>query len=141
MTSSPGPIPSASSTSTSASVPLATPIVCRTPRYAAASSWKAAYSGPRMKAPDSRTLRKRSSSSGISGAYCALTSTSGTFGMAIQSRGPHPADDQVDGEQHDDRHDRVVDVAQVAVRVRVARSQRPARAREAETEDRAARGG
>src|SRR5262245_2513065 len=70
-------MPSASIARTSASVPLATPIACGTPRNAAASCSNASTSGPKMKRPDSRTEEKRSSSSGISGAYCALTSTSG----------------------------------------------------------------
>src|SRR5262245_38314830 len=94
-----------------------------------------------MKAPDSSTLRKAASSSGISGAYCALTSTSGTLGMAVKSRGPYAPNDQVSGEQDDDPDDREVHVAEVAVRVRVARPQRPADPREAEAEHRAAHRG
>ena len=53
--SSPGPISSASSASTSASVPFATPTVA--PRYAAASSSKARTFGPRMNTP-SRAPRR-----------------------------------------------------------------------------------
>ena len=70
-------MPIASSDRTSASVPFATPIACGTPRYAAASRSNASTSGPKMNRPDSSTSAKRSFSSGINGAYCALTSTSG----------------------------------------------------------------
>src|SRR5262245_42885633 len=91
-----------------------------------------------MNAPDARTLRNRSSSSAASGAYCALTSTSGTFVMALQSRSPYPPNDQVRNEQDGDGQDRIIDVAKVAVRVRVARPQRPPGAREPEAEHRAA---
>ena len=72
-------MPIASSESTSASVPFATPIACGTPRYAAASSSNACTSGPKMKRPDSTTRSNASRNSGISGAYCALTSTRSIF--------------------------------------------------------------
>ena len=58
MTSSPGPIPIASSTRTSASVPLATPIVSGTPRYAAASSSNAETLGPKTNAAVVEHLRE-----------------------------------------------------------------------------------
>ena len=77
ITSSPAPIPSASSASTSASVPFATPIVCSTPRYSAASRSNPSTSGPKMKRPLSSARANASFSSGMNGAYCALTSTSG----------------------------------------------------------------
>ena len=79
MTSSPAPIPSASRTSTSASVPFATPTVSGTPRYSAASCSKAATFGPNTNVPCSSTSAKASLSAGMSGSYCAFTSMSGIF--------------------------------------------------------------
>ena len=55
-------------------MPFATPIACGTPRYAADSRSNASTSGPKMKRPDSSASAKRSLSSGMKGAYCALTS-------------------------------------------------------------------
>ena len=77
ITSSPRPIPSASRTSTIASVPFATPIAWPAPSAAAASASKLASSGPRMKRPLSSVRLKACCSSGMNGAYCALTSTCG----------------------------------------------------------------
>src|SRR5690606_31701731 len=54
-TSSPGPMPSARSASTSASVPEFTPTAWRTPRYSATSRSNASTSGPRMNWPERRT--------------------------------------------------------------------------------------
>ena len=74
----PRPISSASSASTSASVPFATPIASRELRGSAAAS---SLERLDFRAEDEPTglehAAKRSSSSGRSGAYCALTSTSG----------------------------------------------------------------
>ena len=58
MTSSPAPIPSASSTITIASVPFATPTVSGTPRYSAASRSNSATFGPKTKRPSSSTARE-----------------------------------------------------------------------------------
>src|SRR5919206_3951047 len=135
MTSSPGPIPIASSTSTIASVPLATPTVCGTPRYRAASSSKALTLGPRMNSPASRTLCMRSRSSGIRGAYCARTSTSGIAAMARQSSRAQFAHDHCGEEREDRGDDDVVHVTEVAVEMRIARAERPADGGECEGPD------
>ena len=58
-----------------ASVPFATPIVCSTPRYSAASRSNPSTSGPKMNLPLSSVRSNAAFSAGISGAYCALTST------------------------------------------------------------------
>src|ERR1700751_1447475 len=106
MTSSPGPISIASSTSTIASVPFATPTAFVTPRYAAASSWKGAWSW------------------GISGAYCALTSISGIGDTAS----PHCSQpvEEIRRSEDDACHDGVLDVLEAVVEALVARSQRVA---------------
>ena len=77
ITSSPAPIPIASSTSTIASVPFAQLTVSWTPSSSADSRSNASTSGPKMNRPDSSVRANASLSSGISGAYCALTSTCG----------------------------------------------------------------
>src|SRR5438874_9392965 len=79
-----------------------------------------------MNVPDSRTSAKVRSSSGISGAYCALTSTSGIGGTASKSRGASSAQDQVDGEEQNSCNDRDLDVAEVVVELLVARAEPPA---------------
>src|SRR6185312_3290877 len=128
----------ASSAITIASVPLATPIACSTPRYAAASSSKALTFGPRMNRPESRTSAIRSFSSSRSGAYCALTSTSGISGTAAQSRCAS-ATDEPDRDAREDKHgDRDVDEPEVVVEGLVARAERPPDAREPEAPDHAA---
>src|SRR5215471_8136817 len=131
-------MPSASSTSTIASVPFATPIVSVTPRYSAASCSNAFTFGPRMNAPESRTSANARFSSGTSGAYCALTSTSGIRGTALQSIGPNSTQDQVGDEQQNSCNDRDFDEAEVVVEALVARAQRPADAGEREAPDRRA---
>src|SRR4051794_997579 len=136
ITSSPAPMPRASSTSTSASVPFPQPTVSGTPRYSAASSSNAFVFGPKTKRPSSRTSAKASLSSGISGAYCALTSTSGTLGADTGLDGSRAASAPVAEEQHRDHEnggrDRVVDEAEVLVERLVAGAERPADAREEE---------
>src|SRR5579862_9120240 len=136
MTSSPGPTPIASSTITIASVPLATPTDLFTPRYSAASSWKAQKCGPRMNWPPSRISRKRCSSSGISGAYCALTSISGICDTATAHCSP--AIQEIRRRDHDACKDGVSDVFEVVPGLRVGRAERPTAAREAEAEGAAA---
>src|SRR5262249_58295504 len=133
MTSSPGPIPSASSTSTIASVPFATPIVSVTPRYWAASHSKAFTFGPRMKVvPESRIRSNARFRSGMSGAYCALTSTSGIRGTSLQSIGASPAQHQVGDADQKSCNDRDFDEPELVVEALVARAERPADARQHE---------
>src|SRR6185437_2981400 len=55
ITSSPAPIPSAVSVSAIASVPLATPIACGDPQYAAQDCSNSSTASPPIKAPDSST--------------------------------------------------------------------------------------
>src|SRR5947207_14623766 len=129
MTSSPGPTPSASRTSTSASVPLATPTASRTPRYAAASRSNAATFGPRMKSALASTPSIASRIRGNSGSYCAFTSTSGIGRTAKESRG------EIDQREHDPGDDGVIEVFADAV---VVRADGPADAGQPETEDGAA---
>src|SRR5512133_3208850 len=139
MTSSPGPIPSASSTSTIASVPFATPIVSVTPRYCAASCSNAFTFGPRMKVvPESRTSSKARFRSEISGAYCALTSTSGIRGTSLQSIGASPTQDQVGDREEKSCNDRNLDETEPVVEALVAGAERPADAGEREAPDRRA---
>src|SRR3954452_1786235 len=138
ITSSPGPMPSASSTSTIASVPLPTPIVSGTPRYSAASRSKALTLGPRMKAPDSRIPANASFSCEVSGAYCALTSTSGIRGTPLQSIGPSAPYDQVGDADENSCNDHDFGVSELVVEALVARAERPADAREGEAPDRRA---
>src|SRR5258708_668353 len=90
-----------------------------------------------MNRPDSSTSPRRSFSSGIRGAYCALTSTRGIIGASGQSRGP-PADHQVaDCSHHEpENHDR--DVGEIVVEAVVAGPERPSAGGEPEAEDAAA---
>src|SRR6478609_3362016 len=118
-------MPSASSTMTIASVPLATPIVSATPRYSAASRSNAFTFGPRMNCPDSSTSEKARSSFGISGAYCALTSTSGISGTLGECRGASVTQDQVARENEDSCNHEVLDVAEAVMEALVARAERP----------------
>src|SRR3954470_16906010 len=139
ITSSPGPMPSASSTSTIASVPLATPIVSGTPRYSAASRSNAFTFGPRMKVvPESSTSANASFSCGISGAYCALTSTSGIRGTPLQSIGPSSPQDQVGDADENSCNDHDFGVPELVVETLEARAERPADARQHEAPDRRA---
>src|SRR5436190_17481049 len=135
MTSSPGPTPSASRTSTSASVPLATPTASRTPRYAAASRSNVATFGPRMKSALASTPSIASRMRGSSGSYCAFTSTSGIGRTPGESRGTQAA---VNPERQQHQHegdDDVLDVAEVVMEALVAAPRRPADAREGECPD------
>src|SRR5580765_4763978 len=138
MTSSPGPMPSASSTSTIASVPFATPIVSPTPRYCAASRSKALTFGPRMNAPDSRISSKARFSSGTSGAYCALTSTSGIRGTSLKSIAASAAQNQIGDQDQNSCNDGDFHEAELVVEALVARAERPADGREPEAPDRRA---
>src|SRR5439155_17797768 len=73
-----------------------------------------------MNSPLSSTPRMRSSSSGISGSYCALTSTSGIGATARQSSGPFPADHQPRGGGDERSNRNVVDVTPDAAVARQA---------------------
>src|SRR5690242_12960577 len=107
-------MPIASRTSTSASVPFAQLTVSWTPSFSAASRSNASTSGPKMNRPLSTVRVNASWSSGIRGAYCALTSTCGIFMGGKGSRAT-PSPDQVRRETHDSHHDRVLDPAEVVV--------------------------
>src|SRR5581483_1538254 len=124
-TSSPAPMPRASSTRTSASVPFAQLTVSRTPSFSAASRSNESTSGPKMKRPLSSVRVKASCSSGISGAYCALTSTWAIFMGGKRSRAP-ASPDQVRRDGEDSRHDRVFHPLEVAVERVPARAEPPA---------------
>src|SRR5215211_2337143 len=135
MTSSPGPISIASSASTSASVPFATPIVAGTPRYAAASSSNARTFGPRMKTPESSTSAIRLFISSSRGAYCAHTSTSGVCGTASQFTRPPTPDQKQDPARHEQTENGVIDVVEVLVEGLPVAPEGPADAREHEAPD------
>src|SRR5438477_8924670 len=90
-----------------------------------------------MNCPDSSTSWKRSSSSGISGAYCALWSACGIVGTASQSMGPDAQDEQREGGDGE-RDDGVVDEAEVVMDPRVAPPEAPADPGEGEAPDRGA---
>src|SRR4029450_13519691 len=75
-----------------------------------------------MNSPDSSTASKRARSSSISGAYCALTSTSGVR-TARKGTGAATADQEIGHAGHHERSDRVVDVVEALV------ERLPARAR------------
>src|SRR5581483_2358669 len=119
--------------STSASVPLATPIVSGTPRYAAASASNAAQLGPNTNCPSSSTPAKACCSSGISGAYCARTSTSGIFGTPGNGRRALPVPGECNRREDED-DERDPDVGERVVERVVARPERPAACAEAEAE-------
>src|SRR5262245_11630594 len=131
-------MPIASSASTIASVPLATPIVWSTPRYSAASRSNASTSGPKMKRPLSRARENASFSSGIRGAYCALTSTSGIGGTAAHRRGATPPDDQVSGKGNDRNRHEDLDITERVVELLPACAERIPGGCEPERPDRAA---
>src|ERR1043165_2755203 len=79
MTSSPGPMPSAISASSSASVPDETLIACATPSCAASTASSASISGPMMKRWLSATRVIAARISSRSGWYWAWRSSSGTL--------------------------------------------------------------
>src|SRR5436190_6638508 len=91
-----------------------------------------------MNAADSRMSRKRASSSGIRGSYCALTSTSGIVCTAGHSSCTYPAIKEIRREHDDACDDRVIRIAQVVVRMRVGAAERPPGGSQPEAEDRAA---
>src|SRR3954447_25449078 len=131
-------MPSASSTSTIASVPFATPTVSGTPRYCAASRSNAFTFGPRMHAPDSRTSANASFNCGMSGAYFSLTSTSVSRPTPLQSIGPSSPQDQVGDADENSCNDGDFDEPELLVEALVARAERPADGREHEGPDRRA---
>src|SRR5436190_11188585 len=91
-----------------------------------------------MNWPPSSTSRNRRSSSGTSGAYCALTSTSGIFGTARDGSRAFATHDQVRHERENACAHRVVDEAEVAVERLVTAPEAPADSRERERPDRGA---
>src|SRR5579871_1652564 len=118
-------MPSASSTSTSASVPFAQLTASSVPSWAAASRSNASTSGPKMKRPLSRVCANASFSSGTRGAYCALTSTWGIgIGLADRSRRA-PSHEEDDHGQDDQGEDEVVEIAEVVAGRVPARPDRP----------------
>src|SRR4051794_28019397 len=86
-----------------------------------------------MNWPDSTTSSKQRRSSGIRGAYCALTSTSGIISAFAECRGPS-AGHQVADQRNCGDHDRDRDPGEVLVQRVVARAERPAAGGEAEAE-------
>src|SRR6266436_869874 len=75
-----------------------------------------------MNWPLPRIARNRASSSSWSGAYCALTSTSGIF-TAPHFSGVEPPQDYVRREAENACNDRVLDVFEVVVELLVARAE------------------
>src|SRR5437762_8530843 len=71
-------------------------------------------------------------SSSCSGAYCALTSTSGIFGTSTHPSSPSV--EEIRDDEDDSGNYHIVQVAQRMPRVRVARAERPAGAAEREAE-------
>src|SRR5579872_1288106 len=84
-----------------------------------------------MNCPVPSTSRKRASSSGISGANCALTSTSGIC-MATHSSGLDPPVEEIRREQQNACNDRVLGVLEAMVEALVAPAEAVARAGDAE---------
>src|SRR6266849_2166766 len=75
-----------------------------------------------MNCPPSRISRKRASSSGISGANCALTSTSGIC-TATPSSGPRPPIEKIRRDQQNACNDPVLGVLEAVVEALVAPAQ------------------
>src|SRR3954471_5641033 len=138
MTSSPCPISSASSTSTIASVPFAQLTVSCTPSRAAASRSNDSTSGPKMNRPDSSVCANASCSFGISGAYCALTSTWGIDIAGAHRSRAAPTQYPVRHTRHDSHHDRDLDPAEVVVERLPVRPECPAGGRQNDAPDRVA---
>src|SRR2546423_5768632 len=79
-----------------------------------------------MNRPESRTRANASFNWGISGGYCALTSTWGIGGAASHGNRAPTAQHQVRREQHDSRDDRVLHVVEAMVDALPARAEAPA---------------
>src|SRR6185295_16243734 len=90
-----------------------------------------------MNSPESRTASKRARSSSISGAYCALTSTSGV-GTARKATGAATADHEIGHAGHHEHGDRVVDVVELLVERLPASACGVARPREGDAPERRA---
>src|SRR5215467_9195539 len=88
-----------------------------------------------MNCPSSRTSRNRASSSGISGAYCALTSTSGILCTAPHCSGLPPSVSEIHREEQDTCKDDELGVAEGVVEALVARPERVAGACDSEGPD------
>src|SRR5262249_3042864 len=91
-----------------------------------------------MKRPLSSARENASFSSGMSGAYCALTSTRGIGGTTAHRRGASPTKDEVCDTGNNREHDQDLDVAERVVDVVPARTGGVADPREEERPDRAA---
>src|SRR5437899_11148979 len=76
-----------------------------------------------MNWPPSRISRKRASSSGISGAYCALTSMSGIVCTATHCSDLAPPIQEIRREDQNAYHDGVLGVPEVVVELLVARAE------------------
>src|SRR5260370_18815539 len=90
-----------------------------------------------MSCPPPSTSRKRASSSGISGAYCALTSTSGIC-TATHFSGLRPPVDKIRREEQNACNDCVFGVLEVVVEALVAPPEAEAGAGDPEGPDRGA---
>src|SRR5262245_9158258 len=88
-----------------------------------------------MNCPSSRTSRKRDSSSGISGAYCALTSTSGIGCTAFYCSGLPPSVYEIHREEQDTCKHNELHVPERVVEALVARAEGVAGARDPERPD------
>src|SRR3954452_12900318 len=91
-----------------------------------------------MNRPSSRTSAMRCFSSGRSGAYCALTSTSGICTTGSQSIGAPSPPDNVRRERNDSCDEGDIRVAERVVEPLPVRAEGPADAREREGPDRRA---
>src|SRR5579859_595539 len=92
-----------------------------------------------MNSAEAMTSLKRASSSGIRGAYCALTSTSGIVCTASAHFSClQPAECQIRREEHDACNNGVLGVLEAVVEALVARAEAVADARDAEGPDRRA---
>src|SRR3954470_2741368 len=78
ITSSPGPMPRASSTSSSASLPEAQPTACSVPQYSAIAASNFAQAGPCTNAPLRETSAIAASSSAWRRLFSRVTSSIGT---------------------------------------------------------------
>src|SRR5258708_2400966 len=92
-----------------------------------------------MNSADARTSLKRASSSGISGAYCALTSTRGMVCTAsLHFSCLQPAEYQIRGEEQHPCNDGVLRVFEAMVEALVARAEAVTDAGDRECPDRRA---
>src|SRR3954467_6600903 len=123
-------------TSTRASVPFAQLTVSCAPSSSAASCSNALTSGPKMNRAESSVRAKASWSSGISGAYCALTSTWGIdIGRGDRSRAA-AANHPIRHGARDSHYDEDFDVPEVVVQGLPVAAEGPARPGQGDAPDR-----